>query len=125
MLRRRKAPLRIDQRAEVLESVGRHEAGGGELPQRVFDDARQLARVLDDIGEKRGASAAQRFEHLTRGAGQSLIADRIHLRWRQRETDARVNAASSSHGASSRRNNATGAERVGRTRRAAAVLPRS
>ena len=130
----RKAPLRIDERPQVLEAVGRHQARGCQLPERIFDNARQQTRVSHDIGEKRRAATIQRLEHLARSPGQSLIspgpreavgATAALSRRSSRGTAGAKAAASSSHEASSRRKSATGADRVGRTRLARPALPRS
>src|SRR5688500_1144400 len=69
----REPPLRIDEGAQVFESVCGHQSGSRELPQRVFDDTSDLTRVLDDICEERRAAAAQRLEHLARSTGQALL----------------------------------------------------
>ena len=70
---RRKPSFRIDQRAQVLEPVGGHEARRGKLPKRIFDNARELARVGNHVSQKRRASAAQGLEHLAGGARQPLF----------------------------------------------------
>ena len=121
MLCGRQPPLRIDQRAQIFKAIGRHQSGGGKLPERVLNAAGELARVLHDIRQKRGAASAQRIEHLPGRVGQSLPLIG-HLPVRAMRA---VAAASSSQDASSRRNSAMGADRVGLTRRALPLLPRS
>ena len=117
---RRKPSFRIDQRTQVLEAVGGHETRRGKLPQRIFDNARELPRVGNDVSQKRRAAAAQGLEHLAGGAGQPLFPVR-----RLAACGRRAAAASSSHGASCRRNKATGADLVGRTRRVLLLFPLS
>jgi hypothetical protein len=47
--------LRIDQGPQVVEAVSGHEARGRQLPQPVFDLAREAPGRLDQLGEEGGA----------------------------------------------------------------------
>jgi hypothetical protein len=59
MLGGREPAFRVDQRTQILEPIGGDEARRRELPQAVFNDARELTRVLDHIGQKRRAAAVE------------------------------------------------------------------
>ena len=100
------APLRIDQRAQIVEPVRRQQPRGDQFPQSGFHLGFQPARAADDVRKKRSAALLQKCVHLTGGRTQAL---RLHA------------APGSRRGiiqsASSRTKNAIGATLVGMTRR--------
>ena len=98
----------VEQRAQILESIGGHQTGGHQFPERVFHFAGQAAGGAREIGEER---RAVRFE------GRQHFARRMRERFRGEGC-----GVASSQAASSRRKMASGATRVGRTRRLPVLL---
>ena len=58
------ATLGIDERAQIVEAVGRNDSGGHQFPERGLNFRFQLGRSAHNVSEKRGATLAQEFEHL-------------------------------------------------------------
>ena len=104
------AALGIDQRSQILETIGGHQPGGHQFPKPVFHFARQPASGADQVGEERRAALLELRQHFAGG---------------MRERGAlRTGSGAASHSALSRRKMAMGAVRVGRTRRGSADLRR-
>ena len=104
------AALGVEQGAQILESVGGHQPGGDQLPKRILHFAGQASGGARQIGEERSAA---RFQHVRGPRGRGATASP----W------AKAAASASSQPASSRRKIASGATRVGRTRRPRPVSP--
>ena len=68
--------FRVDQSAQILETVGCDESGGGELPKRLFDLAGELARSLDQLRQEGGAAAVEGVGNLAAGLGQAISMSR-------------------------------------------------
>ena len=56
------AAFRVDQGAQVFETVGGDDAGGGELPQAIFDLAREAAGVANDFIEEESSAGFESGE---------------------------------------------------------------
>ena len=80
------AALGIQQRAQILESIGRDQAGGDQFPKRVLDFAGQAAGGARKVGEERRAA---RFQHVEDFAGR--VRERVPgRRLRRREEPAGI-----------------------------------
>ena len=75
------AAFGIDERAQIVETVGGDHSGRDQFPQRSFDFSFQFAGAADDVGEERSAALAQKFQYLPRAVAQAagfrLVASRI------------------------------------------------
>ena len=54
--------LRIDQRSQIIKSVGRDDASRNEFPESNLDFSPQLTRAANNIREKRRASLLEKLE---------------------------------------------------------------
>ncbi len=63
-------PVRIDQRSQVFEAVGRDQAGGHKFPQRVFYFAGKAFGISHQVVEERCALSLKRRKHCARGMRQ-------------------------------------------------------
>src|SRR6266571_2585493 len=64
------AALLIDQRPEVLESIGCDQAGGREFPERILDLAREPSGGVHQLRQERSAAPAKGFGDFARGMRQ-------------------------------------------------------
>ena len=66
------AAFGIDQRAQIVESIGGDEPGGDQFPQRCLDFALQHFDAANDVGEERCAARLQEREHRFRAIAQAV-----------------------------------------------------
>ena len=69
--------LRVDERAQAVKPISRHEPGRHKLPETVFDFAWESSSSTHEIAQKRSPTFPKLGEHLTRrvreGIGQFVV----------------------------------------------------
>ena len=66
------AALGIDQRAQVIETVGGEQPGGDQLPEARLDFGFELAGAAHDVGKEGGAAPLQEREDFARRGAKAL-----------------------------------------------------
>jgi len=111
--RLRAPPLRIDQRTQIVEPVGGHQAGRDQFPQPVFHFGGQQPRPMQQLAEKTRAPRLQATSNgLCRATQTGGKIQTRQLLTGGRQQDRPIFARKDADGCDPGRNHATSLDRI-------------